>query len=70
MQRIREYQIRTDDMYGEETVENFHNLKEAKKRYDELTATNYQPDTEELDIKLIEVLEQHRLEPFNASDGD
>ena len=67
----KEYQIRYEDDYGEESVEHFREKHLCQERYNELCcelqdAANHEGIAYE--IEMIEVLKQHRFKPLLEGD--
>lgn len=59
---MRDFQIRTEDLYGEENCEVFTSLQSATIRYQEIMDQTQKDEWNAiLLIELIEVLSQHEL---------
>ena len=66
---MKDYQIRITDDYGDEEIENFHDLDEATKRYWELHQEKLDHPLDNcFEMELLEILEQATVQPTNVSD--
>ena len=69
MELVRCFQIRITDDYGDENVENYHDLAEATARYYALYQEKLMHQEDNcFELELVEVLEQATVQPTNSSD--